>query len=185
MTLRKSANAKGHFLQVQEDADLDLILVWIFCHVLLWIWSPGVTGVSGMWLGGQQGWGVKGRQDTLKLPAVFKRTSLQGLGSVPTWGLCFVGFHQEVHGDGNGIPWISTCRIWVGCDWRTRWGRVGDSGATEQKPYTAVHRAQQFNPWGMLSGGRGPWLPSAPSSLDINGMELKSDSITPSIWWAF
>lgn len=27
MTLRKSANAKGHFLQVQEDADLDLIPV--------------------------------------------------------------------------------------------------------------------------------------------------------------
>lgn len=30
MTLRKAANAKGHFLQVQEDADLDRILIWIF-----------------------------------------------------------------------------------------------------------------------------------------------------------
>ena len=30
MTLRKAANAKGHFLQVQEDADLDCILIWIF-----------------------------------------------------------------------------------------------------------------------------------------------------------
>lgn len=34
MTLRKPANAKGHFLQVQEDADLDLIPVWIFLPCL-------------------------------------------------------------------------------------------------------------------------------------------------------
>ena len=126
----------------------------------MWIWSPGVPGVSSMWLGGQQGWGVRGAGRTYwNCQLSLSREENQPPGSrLCPHGVCALGDSiKRCMEMGVVFPWILTCRIPVGYDWRTRWGRVGDSGATEQKSSTAVHRAQQFNPWGMLSGGRGPW----------------------------
>ena len=74
--------------------------------------------------------------------------------------------------------------------WRPGWGGVGDSEATEQKPYIPIHGVQQFNPWVMPSGGGGQWPTislagpaAALSTLDTDAME-SGYSVTPSKLWA-